>query len=195
MILDPAFLTSCGPWVHAETTAAVIQQESGGDPYAIGTPDGDLHGGSQENAEALLWQAMRRYKSVDIGIMQINSRWLTRLTVSPRELFDPCTNIKIGTSILAANFETSLATSKTPLEALIKALSEYNSGSKSKALRYAYSVISRPLDGSLKARFKVITPKASPHQEVRPPHGTVFFPASPRSKGNVFFPASSTSLR
>ncbi|WNL48574.1 transglycosylase SLT domain-containing protein (plasmid) [Dyella sp. BiH032] len=190
-MLDPAFLTACGPWVHAETTAAVIAQESGGNPFAIGTPGGPIYANSVEEAQALLFNAMRRYKSVDIGIMQINSRWLAKLPIQPVELFDPCTNIKIGTSILAANFESAVPNSKTPLEALIRALSAYNSGSQTAALGYAYSVISRPLDGTTKAVFKVHLPAPSPTpKQPQQQAGTVFYPTSRPGRGSIFFKSS-----
>ena len=65
---------------------AIARTESGLNPLAIGrNPNG----------------------SRDIGLMQINSAWLSTLAtygISERDLFEPCTNIHVGAWILAYNF-------------------------------------------------------------------------------------------
>ena len=46
--------------------------------------------------------------SLDVGLMQINSRWLPALArygIGNRELLEPCTNIHVGAWILAQNFQ------------------------------------------------------------------------------------------
>lgn len=46
--------------------------------------------------------------SYDIGLMQINSRWLPTLRkygVNAEQLWDPCTNIHVGAWVLAQNMQ------------------------------------------------------------------------------------------
>jgi soluble lytic murein transglycosylase-like protein len=62
------------------------------------------------------WDAMNRNHqkhthSVDIGLMQINSRWLQRepllsLGYTEAHLLNPCTNVMVGAWVLAGNFRT-----------------------------------------------------------------------------------------
>lgn len=51
--------------------------------------------------------------SVDIGMMQINSSWLSKLEkkgIYKQDLFDPCINIEVGSWILANNIASYGAT-------------------------------------------------------------------------------------
>ena len=72
--------------VNSALLYAIARTESGLNPLAIGRN----HNGSR-----------------DIGLMQINSVWLSTLAtygISERDLFEPCTNIHVGAWILSYNF-------------------------------------------------------------------------------------------
>ncbi len=72
--------------VNSTLLHAIARTESGLKPLAIG-----------RNANG----------SRDIGLMQINSAWLSTLAtygISERDLFEPCTNIYVGAWILSYNF-------------------------------------------------------------------------------------------
>jgi soluble lytic murein transglycosylase-like protein len=81
--------------------------------------------------------ALNRNKdgSFDIGHMQINSRWLPKLShfgISPDLLWDPCTNTYVGAWILAQSVQR--------LGYTWTAVGAYNAGSPEKRDRYARKV-------------------------------------------------------
>lgn len=64
--------------------------------------------------------------SVDIGIMQVNSRWLGRLRdygIAPADLWDACLNIHVGAWVLADNIHRYGPT--------WRAVGAYNAGTRS----------------------------------------------------------------
>jgi len=136
------FYTACGPWVHPDTIAAVVAVESGGHPWAIGTPHGAYFPRTRGEATRVLARALQSESSVDIGLMQINSQWISRLHVVPEQLLDPCFNVRIGAAILAANFVDAARPGRTLLETLAAALSRFNSGTETGAVSYAAKVLS-----------------------------------------------------
>ena len=72
--------------VNSALLYAIARTESGLNPQAVG-----------RNGNG----------SRDIGLMQINSSWLSILAtygISERDLFEPCTNIHVGAWILSYNF-------------------------------------------------------------------------------------------
>ena len=135
------FYAVCGPWVHPDTIAAVVAAESGSQPWAIGTPHGRYYASTRIEAEVLLTQALQTEKSVDIGLMQINSQWLGQLHVESARLLDPCFNVRVGTAILAINFIRASRPGRSLMQAMVSALSTYNSGTESGALSYAARVL------------------------------------------------------
>ena len=147
-ILD--LYATCGPWVHPDTIAAVVAVESRGQPFAIGTPSGAVFPRTRAQAERVLDRALRAEPSVDIGLMQINSQWLPKLHVPASALLDPCTNVRVGAAILARNFVAASRPGRTHLQALIAALSMFNSGSETAAMPYAERVLSAAQPGTAK---------------------------------------------
>ncbi|MDR5826003.1 lytic transglycosylase domain-containing protein [Caballeronia sp. LZ043] len=76
--------------------------------------------------------------SEDIGLMQINSSWLPKLSrfgISREHLFDACVNAYVGTWILASNIRQFGPT--------WKAVGAYNAVSSSKQLVYANNIYRR----------------------------------------------------
>lgn len=115
-------LMMCAPAVDPITMAAVIKQESGGRPWVIynNTTKRSATFDSKGTAVAAAVAAIEHGDSVDIGLAQINSRNLPALGLSVDQVFDPCTNIAAGASILAAGFQRT--------GSLSGALSTYNTG-------------------------------------------------------------------
>ena len=135
------FYAACGPWVHPDTLRAVAVVESAANPWAIGTPHGAIFPHTRSEAERQLARALHTEPSVDIGLMQINSQWLPTLHIAPDQLLDPCTNVRVGAAILAANFIKASRPGRSHLEALVAALSTYHSGSETAARSYAARVL------------------------------------------------------
>lgn len=103
--------------VDAGILQAIAEVESGMNPMAIGR---------------------NRDGSVDIGLMQINSRWLSVLApygIRREDLYDPCVSIHVGAWILAQNIQRYGET--------WRAVGAYNAASESKRLRYVHRVAAK----------------------------------------------------
>jgi len=134
----------CGPMVNPAMTLRIIDVESAGHAYAIHDNtnrtnyDATTAAQAARVAETLISGGHR----IDIGLMQINYEvWLKPTRFSIEMALDPCTNIRLGTTLLSANYAHALSASSTPADALAHALSVYNSGSESRALGYAEKVL------------------------------------------------------
>jgi type IV secretion system protein VirB1 len=135
----------CGPMVDPATTLRVISVESAGHPYAIhdNTNGKTYEAGTSRGAVNVANLLIGVGHRIDIGLMQINyDVWLRPTGFAIESALDPCTNIRLGTTILSANYARALARSGTSSDALTRALSQYNSGSDSRSVGYAQTVLS-----------------------------------------------------
>ncbi len=94
---------------------------------------------SKSEALALATQHIARDKSVDVGLMQINSANLPSLNLSLADALDPCTNIRAGAKILT-DFYLRTDRKEPQQIRLLKALSAYNTGDYQKGFRNGYVV-------------------------------------------------------
>lgn len=136
-----AIVLACAPSVAPETTFAIIQHESGGNPFAIGINRGDrLERQPRSIEEAVSWARwlQERGMNFDAGLMQINSENWAWLGLSPETVFDPCTNIAAGAKVLMGNYERAVRTHGHGQEALRAALSAYNTGSMTRGITNGY---------------------------------------------------------
>ena len=160
-MLDPS-LAACAPFVAPATLESVISVESRGRPLAININRGPKLAPAQSAAEAVAtaraW--IDRGYSVDLGLMQVNSRNLRRLGYTVEQMFDPCTNVAAGATILAANYIEAAKRRGPGQQALLDALSAYNTGSFSRG--YSNGYISRYFDltGSI-IRFRPSSPRGT----------------------------------
>ncbi|MBX9594001.1 MAG: lytic transglycosylase domain-containing protein, partial [Roseomonas sp.] len=126
MILElAAFLelaAACAPGIAPETLAAIARVESGLDPLFIGinergaTP---VRSTTPVEAAARATTLIAAGKSVDLGLMQINSRNLGWLGLAVQDAFDPCRSLAAGARVLTS-------------------FSAYNTGSPSRGLANGY---------------------------------------------------------
>ena len=127
----PAALLACAPNIAPATLEAVIGVESGGNPLAINVNgvrvQPPLATSAAEAARTAESYILRGY-SVDIGLMQVNSRNLAALGVTVELVLDPCTNIRSGAAILASDYAEAARRYGEGQAALQAALSAYNTG-------------------------------------------------------------------
>lgn len=140
-------LRSCAPHAAVNTMLAVATTESAYHPYAISLNSPLTLGKRLGHAnqviqlerqpaslyEARMWMRwlLQRNITVSVGLLQVNSENATRFHLSPEDLLDPCTNIAVGSKLLAEAFATQKQFNPNDQDALLRALSVYNSGTAS----------------------------------------------------------------
>ncbi len=135
-------LLACALMVHPATLDAVVRVESHGYASAIhvnGINDKD----QPRNLDSIGAAAIaRRYiaagRSVDLGLMQVNSRNLAGLNLTVEQVMDPCTNLHAGGTILAAFYSKAAQRYGQGQTALIAALSAFNTGDEWRGIRNGY---------------------------------------------------------
>jgi type IV secretion system protein VirB1 len=126
-------LLMCAPAVDPVTMAAVVKQESGGQPWVVNnnTTKKSMAFGSKTAAVAAAVKAIGYGESVDMGLVQINSNNLPALGLTVEQVFDPCTNVAAGARILAMGYQRA--------GSLGGALSMYNTGQVDSKIGVAYA--------------------------------------------------------
>jgi len=134
----------CAPSVAVETLAAVMQTESGFAPLAIGVNGpggGPAFPKSRAAAVALATDLVEHQgRSVDLGLMQVNSANLPSLGLTIAEAFEPCRNVAAGARILREGYAAARRTETDPQQALRVALSRYNTGHPERGFDNGYVV-------------------------------------------------------
>jgi type IV secretion system protein VirB1 len=121
---------ACAPQVAPETIAAIIRVESAGNMLTVAPNGGPMVRRAVDAADAaqIARYAIAYSKSVDLGLMQVNSRNLAALGYQVEDMFDPCKNIRAGATILAADYAAAVVRFGEGQDALRVALSLYNTG-------------------------------------------------------------------
>ncbi|WP_443694949.1 lytic transglycosylase domain-containing protein [Pseudomonas sp.] len=140
----------CAPFVSSNTMLAVIQQESQGNPWAIGVNGSQRYRKVNNYSEAVT-ESKRLIASganIDMGLMQINSKTMVNLGLTVEQVFDPCTNAYAGGTVLTRNYVKAAKTHQNDQAALQAALSAYNTGNFSKGFKNGYvsSVVKHALN-------------------------------------------------
>jgi type IV secretion system protein VirB1 len=138
-----ALALTCAPQVHTGTVAALVQVESGFNPWAIGVVGGSLEHQPHDRAEALATaRALRRAGwNFSVGLGQINVGNFARLGLTLESAFDPCTNLAAMQRVLVDCFDRVAAIPPNTLPeqpALRRALSCYYSGNFSTGVQQGY---------------------------------------------------------
>jgi type IV secretion system protein VirB1 len=126
-----AALLACAANVAPATLEAVIRVESGGNPLALNVnrlAGPQPHPATLADAVRLAERYIDQDYSVDLGLMQVNSRNLAAVGYSVTQVLDPCTNIQSGARILTADYAEAVRSHGEGQPALQAALSAYNTG-------------------------------------------------------------------
>ncbi|EPR9285177.1 lytic transglycosylase domain-containing protein [Escherichia coli] len=128
-------LSQCAPDVSPVTGMALIQTESGGNPYVVANvSDGVSKAFDDEKAAVAYVNGLSRQgKTYSAGLMQIYSQNFSVYKVDNSTIFDPCTNIKVGAQILTENYE-SQKEGDVQMN-LRKSLSKYYSGNETRGFK------------------------------------------------------------
>ncbi len=125
-------MEQCAPQIAPVTLAAIVQQESGGNPLAVHDNTSGKSYAPTTVAEAarLTRELIALGHSVDIGLAQINSRNLPRLGLGVDQVLDPCTNLHAAQTVLMEGWMRSGDLRAT--------LSAYNTGQLHSPVGMAY---------------------------------------------------------
>jgi type IV secretion system protein VirB1 len=134
----------CAPSVAFETLAAVMRAESGFQPFAIGVNRPGrraIFPATREAAVATATELIERQgRSVDLGLMQVNSANLRGLGMTIADAFEPCRNLAAGARILREGYAAALRSEPDPQQALRVAFSRYNTGHPERGFANGYVV-------------------------------------------------------
>jgi len=134
---------ACAPNVSADTLLTIARHESGLNEYAVhvnAPTDEFLYKIPKDRDSALTVAraAMQQGYSVDVGLMQVNSQHFDRFGVSIADVFEPCTNVRMGATVLTENYIEAVRVYGQTDQALLAALSAYNTGDFSRGLENGY---------------------------------------------------------
>lgn len=155
-----ALAQQCAPQVSPVTMAAIIQTESGFNPFAIGVVHGRLlhQPSSVDEAVATVRALVADGWNFSVGLAQVNRVNWPAYGLNEQNAFDPCSNLAAGAAILHRCFE-SARRAKTGAEvdsqsALRASLSCYAGGNFSK---YRAGYVQRVIESA-----RLLAPLASP---------------------------------
>lgn len=147
---------ACAPFVSSNTMMDVMQQESRGNPWAIGVNGGQRFKKPSNYLDAVIEskRLIANGANIDMGLMQINSKTMLQLGLSVEQTFDPCTNVYAGGVVLSRNYVLAAKTYKDHQSALLAALSAYNTGNFTKGFQNGYvkSVLKHALTRASKSQ-------------------------------------------
>lgn len=142
----PAALLACAVGVAPVTLEAVIRVESGGRLNAFNR---------------------NRNGTYDVGLLQVNSSHFAEFGLTPTQAMEPCTNLRVGSTILRMAYAAAKAKLGEGSAAMVAALSAYNTGTFDRGLGYAAKVYAAAgaqslLSVSYSASLPVIPASAAP---------------------------------
>lgn len=122
----------CSPTVAPSTMIAIIKTESNYNPLAININNKGqrLRYQARSTEQAIMWvnYLENHNYNFDVGLGQVNIKNIKRYGYHARDLLEPCLNLKISGHILTQNYNAAKNKSSSSGDALLKAISAYNTG-------------------------------------------------------------------
>jgi type IV secretion system protein VirB1 len=139
-----ALLSSCAPSVAPDTMTAIVDVESGRNPFALHDNSTGRSYAPQAYREALTIASalIGQRHSVDVGLAQINSGNFAGYRTNAAAMLFPCQNLIVASQILGGAYATAQAAFPEPSVALFHSLGAYNTGSIHAGAAYASRVVS-----------------------------------------------------
>lgn len=132
-----ALAQECAPTVAHQTMAAVVNVESGYNPFAIGVVGGRLARQPKNIDEAVATAESLEQSGYNfsVGIAQVNRYNLPKYKLDYRAAFEPCANLRAGSKILEDCYTRASGKFADSQGALQAALSCYYSGNFARGFR------------------------------------------------------------
>ncbi|ARL04295.1 lytic transglycosylase domain-containing protein [Burkholderia pseudomallei] len=136
-----ALIVSCAPLVSPVTMGKLVRVESSGHLFAV-SDDGPANlpwrqrkrmlrsftPSTMPEAVAIARRLHDTGHLFGVGPAQVSSRNFARFGLSIEAALDPCTNLRVGSQILTAFYLDARRTRPDPAEAVLAAISAYNTG-------------------------------------------------------------------
>ena len=133
-----ALAQQCAPEIAVEAVVPLVLTESGGDPLQINVNKGPrVRAASAADGAAIARRYMAAGYTVDVGLAQINSANFLRLGATVEQAFEPCTNLRLASSVLQQGYGVA-ARYYTGLDAISATYSLYNTGTLTRGIRNGY---------------------------------------------------------
>ncbi|MER9303006.1 type IV secretion system lytic transglycosylase VirB1 [Mesorhizobium sp. M0496] len=129
----------CAPWVAPSTLAAIAKIESGFDTLVAhdNTTGEQLRWIDHLEATRGIKERLEAQHSVDVGLMQINSKNFAILNLTPERAFEPCASLSAAAHLLESRYAGGTTAVAQQL-ALRRAISAYNTGDVTRGFANGY---------------------------------------------------------
>ncbi|WP_010219634.1 lytic transglycosylase domain-containing protein [Sphingomonas sp. PAMC 26621] len=133
-----ALAQQCAPEVATEVVVPLVMTESGGDGLSINVNRGPrVRASTVAEGAALVRRYMAAGYTVDVGLAQVNSANFARLGVTVEQAFEPCTNLRLASSMLQEGYGLA-SRHYSGLDAISATYSLYNTGTLTRGFRNGY---------------------------------------------------------
>ncbi|MUT27077.1 MULTISPECIES: type IV secretion system lytic transglycosylase VirB1 [Mesorhizobium] len=129
----------CAHWVAPSTLAAIAKIESGFDTLVAhdNTTGEQLHWTDHLQATRGIKDRLAAQHSIDVGLMQINSKNFAMLNLTPERALQPCASLSAAAHLLESRYAGGMTAVAQQL-ALRRAISAYNTGDVSRGFANGY---------------------------------------------------------